>query len=441
MLNHAYVPEDFGIGIIIPVIKDPRGDVSAVDNYRPITLSPIVSKLFELLLLDLYSAKLLSDDLQFGFKKNLGCSNAIFALQQTIQYFNDRSSNVYVASLDASKAFDRINHFKLFSTLYKRGLPVVFIHVIMNWYSKLTVVVKWHDNIVSAPLKIYSGVRQGGILSCGLFNIYVDCIITELRKSQLGCHLRNTYIGCIMYADDLLLLSASVIELQNMLNVCGQIGSQLSIQFNSNKSKCLAIGPNKIKSIENLTLNGSSLEWVDKVKYLGIWISAGKCFQVDFSETRRKFFSAVNSILSKCKYTNDIVKLQLLESHCLPIIMYATECLELKVSDMKEINSWWNSVYRRIFGYNKWESVKGLIYMLNRLDVLHMINLRCLSFVKRMQMVKFSNKTFCEILTNFVHSGKFRSELKRYDCEPSWSINKIKSVLFLSLKSQAFRDN
>ena len=43
MLKNAYVPEDFGIGIIIPVIKDPRSDVSAVDNYGPITLSPIVS--------------------------------------------------------------------------------------------------------------------------------------------------------------------------------------------------------------------------------------------------------------------------------------------------------------------------------------------------------------------------------------------------------------
>src|SRR5277367_850174 len=124
----------------------------------------------------------------------------------------------------------------------------------------------------------------------------------------------------------------------------------------------------------NLILNGSSLQWAEKVKYLGIWLCAGKYFCVDLAEPRRKFFMSVNSILSKCKYTNDIVKLQLLESHCLPIIMYATECLDLKPSQMKEVNSWWNSVYRKIFGYNKWESVKGLICSLKRLDVAHLIN-------------------------------------------------------------------
>ena len=144
-----------------------------------------------------------------------------------------------------------------------------------------------------------------------------------------------------------------LIELQSMLHICGDVGSQLSIIFNSAKSQCLCIGPNKISNFANLILNGSSLQWAEKVKYLGIWLCAGKYFCVDVAEMRRKFFMSVNSILSKCKYTNDIVKLQLLESHCLPIIMYATECLDLKPSQIKEMNTWWNSVYGKIFGYNK----------------------------------------------------------------------------------------
>ena len=111
---------------------------------------------------------------------------------------------------------------------------------------------------------------------------------------------------------------------------------------------------------------------------------------------------SVNSILSKCKYTNEIVKLQLLESHCLPIILYATECIDLKKSDIKAINSWWNSVYRKIFGYNKWESVKKLICSLQRLDVPHLINLRQLSFVKRMSIAMYSNDSFKTILRHIM---------------------------------------
>ena len=71
---------------------------------------------------------------------------------------------------------------------------------------------------------------------------------------------------------------------------------------------------------------------------------------------------------SKCKYTSDIVKLELLESQCLPILLYSIECLNLNDVQLREINSWWNSVYRKIFGYNKWESVKEIICLFGRLD-------------------------------------------------------------------------
>ena len=93
-----------------------------------------------------------------------------------------------------------------------------------------------------------------------------------------------------------------------------------------------------------------------------------------------------------------MVKLQLLENHCLRILLYASECLHLKTADIKEINSWWNSVYRKIFGYNKWESVKGLICSLNRLDVHHLINLRRLSFLKRMTLAaSLCNNSFNKV--------------------------------------------
>ena len=95
-------------------------------------------------------------------------------------------------------------------------------------------------------LYVKSGVRQGGTLSPLLFNIYVNSLLDSLRSSDLGCHLRGKFIGCIMYADDLLLLSASLNDLQSMLNICTDVAVQLSITFNASKSKCIIIGPNRI---------------------------------------------------------------------------------------------------------------------------------------------------------------------------------------------------
>jgi hypothetical protein len=120
MINHSYVPNIFGCGILIPITKDKTGNAADVENYRPITLCPVISKLFEMVLLELYSDYLVTDDLQFGFEKHLGCPSAIFTLRQIVNYYNERGSNVYIASLDAAKAFDRVNHFKLFSALLKK---------------------------------------------------------------------------------------------------------------------------------------------------------------------------------------------------------------------------------------------------------------------------------------------------------------------------------
>ena len=67
--------------------------------------------------MDKYTSYMVSSDLQFGFKTNLGCNHSVFALRQCVDYFVTRESFVFVAAFDATKAFDRINHIKLFYRL------------------------------------------------------------------------------------------------------------------------------------------------------------------------------------------------------------------------------------------------------------------------------------------------------------------------------------
>jgi len=70
---------------------------------------------------------------------------------------------------------------------------------------------------VFPPLRIKSGVRQGGVLSPAIFNMYSRSLVDSLLKSDLGCHVYGVYIECLVYADDVILLSASVLQLQKML--------------------------------------------------------------------------------------------------------------------------------------------------------------------------------------------------------------------------------
>ena len=90
----------------------------------------------------------------------------------------------------------------------------------MNWYSKILIVVKWNGSYrYSSACSLKSGVRQGGVLSPILFNIYINYLINSLSLSDLGCHINGVYIGCLVYADDIILLSASVAHLQMMLDM------------------------------------------------------------------------------------------------------------------------------------------------------------------------------------------------------------------------------
>src|SRR3989442_3645650 len=110
---------------------------------------------------------------------------------------------------------------------------------------------------------------------------------------------------------------------------------------------------------------------------------SGKSFQIDLANTRRKFFVSVNRILSKCNLTSDMVKLRLLESHCLPILLYAVESLNLPKSQISELNSWRNSIYRKIFNYHKWESFNLYAWSLGP-SIHHIINLKIIIFIIKM---------------------------------------------------------
>ena len=81
LLSHGLVPDSFGHGIIIPLLKNSDGNKTVSDNYRGITLSPVISKLFESVLMNIFSQYMSTDKLQFGFKSNSSCSHAIFTLR------------------------------------------------------------------------------------------------------------------------------------------------------------------------------------------------------------------------------------------------------------------------------------------------------------------------------------------------------------------------
>ena len=360
MLLHSYVPEKFGAGICIPLIKDKTGNTNDIDNYRIITLSPVISKLFELVLMSICEDCFVVDPLQFGFKRNTGCPDAIFTLRCTIEHFTQCGGSVYAASLDIRKAFDRVNHYKLFCSLLSYGVPWVIVEVLHNWYSKIFVAVRWH-NVLSKSFAVYSGVRQGSCLSPTIFNIFINAFIIQLRLLDVGCHLGTQYIGCLLYADDIILLSPSIAGLQCMLDKCCVVADDLSLEFNTSKSHAVVFGKMHKYELPALYLGSTTVDWCSSIKYLGINLCGGRSLKFDIMPTKRAFYSACNSIFMSGNDADELVLLTLQESYSLPVLMYGILALSLKSRQVGELNVCWKNVFRRVFNYNKWESVKAVI--------------------------------------------------------------------------------
>jgi hypothetical protein len=157
-------------------VKDRDGDSSDPSNYRGVTLSNIVSKLFEKALRLKFAHHLNSDDLQFGFKSQHSTSHAIFSLKTCVDHYTEKGSNVYVAFCNFTIAFDSMSHHGLFVKLMDRSVPLCFLLIVIFWYSSLCYNSKW-GSTMSGYFEVTCGTKQGGILSPKSFSVYVNNLI------------------------------------------------------------------------------------------------------------------------------------------------------------------------------------------------------------------------------------------------------------------------
>jgi hypothetical protein len=303
-------------------------------------------------------------------------------------------------------------------------VPTSIVNVLCNWYSKLTAQVRW-NGCISKCFKVRSGVRQGSVLSPVIFNVFVNMFITDLRAAGIGCTVKQMFLGCLMYADDIILLCPTTSGLQKMLDVCYTTSVKLSLQFNVMKSHCIAFGKSANLCMESLNIGTGCIEWCDSIKYLGMHIVSSKNIAFDINPIRRAFFAACNCVFSNCSSASEIVQLSLQESYCLPILTYSSPAVNLKMKQASSLNACWNSVYRKIFGFHKWESVRLFIYGLGRLDLHHILLMRRLKFYNHLCSascnVLLSNLFWCYWTANFatdVCCAKILTTL----CEASVSI-------------------
>ena len=106
IILHGYIPDSWGLSYTVPLLKDKNSYKSLrTDDFCGISISCVISKVFEQCVLDRFSTFLATSDSQFGFKKATGCSHAIYTARSVINHYKQGGSTVNLPALDISKAF------------------------------------------------------------------------------------------------------------------------------------------------------------------------------------------------------------------------------------------------------------------------------------------------------------------------------------------------
>ena len=295
----------------------------------------------------------------FGYKC---CDICLTYFSIFVRYNNSiwflNGCKVYSAFLDASKAADKVLHNGLYKKLLDRKAPLCFVLLLMNWYSKVHCAVRW-NGFMGEWFPILCGVRQGGVLSPYLFSVYVNDLIFELRNSGSGAHIGKLLIGCVLYADDIVLMSPSCRGLQRLVRICEQYGLKWDIKFNPCKSQVVTFGGTNPPNM-HIEMASTVMQWVNKVKYLGLYFCSISG-NLDVSNNVRKFYGQYNNIRTVLGYgTHEMSVVHLCKVYCLSALMYGCESWHLQNKEQSRISVAWNNCFRSIFNCCWRESVNSL---------------------------------------------------------------------------------
>lgn len=401
-VGHSYLPAQMTKTVVVPVVKSKAGDTSDVNNYRPISLASVISKVFDGLLNVQLDQYLKLHDNQFGFKPGLSTETAVLCLKQTVRYYTERSTPVFACFLDLSKAFDRVRYDILCQKLYEMEVPDELIRILMHWYHNQINVVRW-SGALSQPYGLECGVRQGGLTSPKLFNLYINALVEELSSTRVGCHIDGVCLNNISYADDMVLLSASVCGLTKLLDICEKYADKHGLLYNVSKSECMVFQTRRscVNDIPPIKLKGCALKRVNVFKYLGHLVTSDLRDNVDIERERRALSVRANMIARRFSRCTKAVKITLFRAFCSSFYTCSL-WLDYTQKQYNALRIQYNNAFRMLLGLPRFCSASGM-FAAERVDCFYTVmRKRCTSLVRRVRASA---------------NGLLRIFAERFDCQ------------------------
>ena len=213
-------------------------------------------------------------DVPSGFRKGRGIRDQIANSCWILEKAREFQENMYFWFIDYAKAFDCVDHKKLWKILNERGIPDHLTCLLKNLYAGQEATVRTGHGITDW-FQIGKGVRQGYILSPCLFKLYAEYIMRNsgLDEAQAGIKIAGKNITNLRYADDTILMAESDEEIKSLLMKVKEESEKVGLKLNIQKTKIMASSP-----ITSWQIDGDMVETVADFIFRGSRITAdGGC--------------------------------------------------------------------------------------------------------------------------------------------------------------------
>ncbi|PZC80655.1 hypothetical protein B5X24_HaOG214222 [Helicoverpa armigera] len=356
---------------------------------------------FDGVLNDWLTQSVVLEDAQFGFRPGLSTESAILVLKHTVRYYTDRNTPVYAAFLDLSRAFDLVNYGKLWDKLRREGLPEG-VNIFKYWYHHQTNQVRWSGTF-SEAYRLGCGVRQGGLSSPTLFNIYVKELVRELNNTGVGCSIDGQIVNNISYADDMVLLSPSISALRKLLKVCEVYAEEHGLKYNAKKSELLVFRAKRMNAscVPPVTLGGVALHQVTQFVYLGHVVNEELTDDLDVERERRGLTIRCNMLARRFARCSKPVKTTLFRAYCQTFYTCSlwTSNTQRVVSALR---IQYNNAFRLLMGLPRYCSASAMFAESN-IDGFHaIIRKRVASLMRR---VRDSSNSYLRLIASLVYEA------------------------------------
>ena len=334
ILTSKLYPSQWCESFIVPIYKS--GGKEIPSNYRGLSIFSCLAKLFNTVLntrlVDFLEKNNLISPCQIGFRKGSRTSDHMLTLNTLIEKYTKNKNKLYACFVDFKKAFDRVDHNFLLYKLKKMGISDSIYGVLKDLYvnqgSKLSV---RSNGLLSNSFTSQIGVRQGDPLSPTLFNVFINDIV-QYVENDCSPLLNGKNLHCLLYADDLVLLSTSKDGIQCAVNGLENYVKDWGIEVNVSKTKMMVFNSEAILIEPNVKLGDVAVESVCSYKYLGLLLNVKGNLEVARKDLLDRGLKAMFKLTSLFKVFKPsyLTSVHLFDSVVKPVLLYGADICGFK---------------------------------------------------------------------------------------------------------------